>query len=144
MEAGPAAVAELQRARDQRRNLDRPGREAADADERVLHQRGLGLALRAGRDVLDGAAAAAVDDRARRIDARRPRLHDPHHPGAQEPGVAEVARLAGKLRLDEVAGHASRDEHDASRDAGERVAAVDQGFDAEAELQRRATLPCSA
>src|SRR3989442_6245937 len=106
MEAGAAPVAELPRAGDDGSELVTAPREAADALQRVGRQLLLRRQLRLVFDVLHRAAAAAIDDRARGIDASATSLQDAQRPSQLEPA------LSGQLHLDPVARSCTEQEDD--------------------------------
>src|SRR2546428_5402565 len=118
MEAGAAPVAELLGAGAGGREAVSAPREASDALQRVGRQLLLRRQLALVRDVLHRAAAAAIDDRARGIDATATSLQDAQRPGPLEPA------LSGQLRLDHVARSCTAQEDDAAFVSRQRLAAV--------------------
>ena len=98
MQARSPPVPELQRARNDGRQLVAATGESADALQRVRGELLLGRELGRVGEVLYGAPAAAIDDGAGRLHARLAPLHDPERARPLEPA------LSGELRLNRVAG----------------------------------------
>src|SRR5204863_5713444 len=106
MEARAAPVPQRVRARDDGGELVAPANETTDALQGIRRQLLFGGELDFECDLLEGTAATALDDRARRID-----------PGTAALDHAQRARslestFAGQLRLDAIAGRGSAEEDD--------------------------------
>jgi hypothetical protein len=142
--ADPAALAEdagatppcVGRRRRHDRDRTREG-QARDARQRVGDDRALGLELRLVRHVLPGTAAAAPEDGAHRIGARRARDEQLAYLGPRE-----ALALLGQTDAHPIARRGERHEHDAAvARACDAFAARCEAIDVELELDGRSPSP---
>ncbi len=122
-----AVVEDLRLARDD--VAERRLGDAGDALQRVAHLRVLLLELRLVREILEAAATARGEVRARRLDPVRAGAEDV---GGDRLGVA--ALHLGDARADAIARQAAADEDDEAVEPRDAVAAVGERLDVELEL----------